>query len=368
MKLPRRNHYNPCFWTALWNSHYFRLAAVGGNPLPPAREQIVHVLSPKSGTSFRAKVKSVHYDKNLGIAEISREACEDFVQRYYPDRHGSFVHENGQVTYPVSTVDRLRSGRSTPVCRRTGLWRNGFDLADLDGDGEIDFVHGPPRRSGDQPRVFRGDGHGSWTSVPGQRAAGPARLRRHQGRRLQRRRQARPGCGEPPARHARFSSATAPASGPRGARDWTSSYRGRATTARGFSSRRLEVLDWNRDGRPDLVALSEGPSSPSLDPGDKAPRWLAVSAGGVRAEALPQQRRRHLDRAGGGRRPRPEIFGDDLAVADFDGNGSVDFLTSTNAMSRHDLLYLQGRQGRRPLAPVSPPLRPQGLRERRRGG
>ena len=69
--------------------------------MPPAREQIVHVLSPKSGTSFRAKVKSVHYDKNLGIAEISREACEDFVQRYYPDRHGSFVHENGQVTYPV---------------------------------------------------------------------------------------------------------------------------------------------------------------------------------------------------------------------------------------------------------------------------
>ena len=56
--------------------------------------------------------------------------------------------------------------------------------------------------------------------------------------------------------------------------------------------------------------------------------------------------------------PRAEIFGDDLAVADFDGDGRLDFLTSTNVMSRQDLLYMQGEKVGGPWKSVDLPVRP----------
>ncbi len=71
---------------------------------------------------------------------------------------------------PIATVDRLQLGPFDAGLPTHGMWRNGFDLADFDGDGQIDFVHGPTRRGGDQPRIFLGDGHGKWrpyrASVP----------------------------------------------------------------------------------------------------------------------------------------------------------------------------------------------------------
>jgi hypothetical protein len=45
---------------------------------------------------------------------------------------------------------------------RAGQWREGFDLADLDGDGNLDLVHGPARKGRRVPHVFRGDGRGAF--------------------------------------------------------------------------------------------------------------------------------------------------------------------------------------------------------------
>jgi len=101
MKLPKRNHYNPCFWTALWNPEYFRLVTTGGSPPSPPRKQPVHALSVKSGITFPTTVERIHYDKNLGVAEITREAAENFVRRHHPDRHEQFVRDNANETYPV---------------------------------------------------------------------------------------------------------------------------------------------------------------------------------------------------------------------------------------------------------------------------
>ena len=45
---------------------------------------------------------------------------------------------------------------------RGGQWRYGFVLADMNGDGKLDIVHGPARRRPGPPVIFLGDGGGRW--------------------------------------------------------------------------------------------------------------------------------------------------------------------------------------------------------------
>jgi hypothetical protein len=257
----------------------------------------------------------------------------------------------------TANSDRLRLKPFDAGLPTRGLWRNGFDLADLTGDGELDIVHGPPRRGGDQPRVFAGDGHGTWRPF---RAVVPSGLLDY---------------GD--AKVADFNSDGKPdlafASHLRGITvflgdgagnfsDWRQGLDFDAPRpgydGKGFSSRRLEVLDWNKDGKPDLLALSEGPrisitgtgSTPKVSGVDLRPdvfgpklylnqgdgTWVALAEDGARRE----------------------IFGDDLAVADFSPKGNPGFLTSSNAMGRTDLLYLQGDKIGGPWAPADLPVRP----------
>lgn len=101
MTFTKRNHYNPCFWTAHWNAEYHRVA-VAGAQTSAARTQRVHELSVKSDKVFESTVENVHYDKHLGVAEITREAAEDFVRRNHPDKHEGFMRANVDAPYPVS--------------------------------------------------------------------------------------------------------------------------------------------------------------------------------------------------------------------------------------------------------------------------
>src|SRR4029453_9919415 len=60
----------------------------------------------------------------------------------------------------VSNRWRLEEfGRGLP---QRGQWREGFAVVDFDGDGNLDIVHGPPRKGSPVPVVFLGDGHGNW--------------------------------------------------------------------------------------------------------------------------------------------------------------------------------------------------------------
>lgn len=116
MNLAKRNHYNPCFWTALWSPKYHE-AFIAGESLPgEARSQLVHALSVKSGRLRTSSVEKVHYDKGLAVAEITREAADDFAKRYHPDKYEEFVKENAQAEYPLlldfesflAGIERLR--------------------------------------------------------------------------------------------------------------------------------------------------------------------------------------------------------------------------------------------------------------------
>ncbi|MGH7489086.1 MAG: hypothetical protein ACREMY_26305, partial [bacterium] len=101
MSFTQRNHYNPCFWTALWNAEYFEAIHAGTERPDPARKQIVSVASLKSGNVFRSTVEGIHYDKGLGAAEITRGAAEDFCRRYHPSLYEDFCRRNKTAPYPV---------------------------------------------------------------------------------------------------------------------------------------------------------------------------------------------------------------------------------------------------------------------------
>jgi hypothetical protein len=97
MNVTKRNHYNPCFWMALWNEDYFAAVVAGREPSRPSREQRVYALNVRSGTIYPTIVKNVHYDKQLGLAKMSPESIKDFCRRRFPSEHdkvASYVDEH----------------------------------------------------------------------------------------------------------------------------------------------------------------------------------------------------------------------------------------------------------------------------------
>jgi hypothetical protein len=93
MQLTKRNHYNPCFWTAHWNTAYLESALAGRRDCERAREQPVFALNVKSNAIYETAVENVHYDKNLGVAKITPKAARDFCKRNFPDEYQQFCED-----------------------------------------------------------------------------------------------------------------------------------------------------------------------------------------------------------------------------------------------------------------------------------
>ena len=98
--IAQKNHYNPCFWTAHWNPQYFE-AARRNLKKPAARDQRVLVLSVKANKVYAQAVRDVHYDKHLGVAEVTMEAADDFCRRYHPGMYEAFKRDLEPEDYPV---------------------------------------------------------------------------------------------------------------------------------------------------------------------------------------------------------------------------------------------------------------------------
>jgi hypothetical protein len=250
----------------------------------------------------------------------------------------------------IGAADRLTLRPFDQGLPREGQWRNGFALADLDGDGHLDVVHGPARKSGSRPAIFRGDGRGNWQrwsaakfpAVPfdyGDAAVadldGDGRLDLALGSHLR--------------------GITALRQDGRGDfRLWSQGIEfgtGGEAAGPAFSSREIELVDWNRDGRIDLLALGEGPSlggqRAGVNPGSRGVIVYLNQGDGT-----------WVKRDGGAQ--AGTLYGDDLALGDLDGDGRLDFVTGSSTLGNRSLANLGGEDGSWRTLPVDA-VRPQAL-------
>jgi len=87
----KRNHYNPCFWIALWNTHYYDSVISGAEVSGAARDQRVYALNVRSGRIRKTTVKNVHYDKNMGVAKLTPASMKRFAARWFPEKYRSLA-------------------------------------------------------------------------------------------------------------------------------------------------------------------------------------------------------------------------------------------------------------------------------------
>jgi len=254
---------------------------------------------------------------------------------------------------PGPGLDLRDFGEGLP---RDGQWRNGFDVADVNGDGHLDIVFGPPRKGLRRtPVIFLGDGAGHWKPFTGARYPGlsldygDAKVADLN------------GDGIPDlvvAAHLRGIVALI-GDGRAGFTLWS---RGVGFASPGpakepvFTSRALAIVDWNGDGRPDILALGEGPSL-GMSFRRSAPDSFPVGSGGATVY-LNQGNgawTRLIDRDG-------KNFGSSIAVADFNRDGRVDFVAGSDRWGFTSLLNLAQADGTWKETPL-PDLRRNGIHQ-----
>jgi hypothetical protein len=268
-----------------------------------------------------------------------------YVKRY--DTRGAETHqwnpppteeelEAVAARYRVETreTDKLRFEPAAEGLPRRGQWRNGFVLADMNRDGHLDIVHGPPRKQPGPPWIFLGDSRGRWRRWS--EASFP-----------------QVGFDYGDVAVADFNRDEIPdlavTSHLRGAMVMVGDGKGRFSPwsegigfkkagGKGnvFTSRTMEVVDWNQDGWMDLLLVGEGPrlaiggagQKPDFSTGSSYGAAIYLNQGDGTWRLLRQQSR------------FGDPYGDSVTVGDFDGDGRIDFATGSSVMGSKEILDL----------------------------
>jgi hypothetical protein len=284
--------------------------------------------------SIRIKIYKVQPDTRP-VSEKREPAAPDTEKI-----EASYRNETGK-------ADRLTFepfGRGLPS---RGQWRNGFKIADMNGDGNPDIVHGPARKSNGYPNIFLGDGKGNWkrwseVKFPalGYDYGDVAVADFNGDRRLD----------LALAIHLRGLIVLV-ADGPASFKEWSQGVDfqvpGQGDQEPGFSSRTLEAADWNGDGRPDLISLGEGPRMAAA-PAVEGRRPVASKSFGALV---------YLNQGDGTWKRQDERtshFGEDLAVADFTNDGKLDIVLGSSVLGEKDILRVgAGGDGSWASAPLA---------------
>ncbi|HVS02278.1 MAG TPA: VCBS repeat-containing protein [Thermoanaerobaculia bacterium] len=237
----------------------------------------------------------------------------------------------------VETVDRLRLVPIGAGLPSRGQWRNGFEVVDFDGDGHLDVVHGPPRKGGSQPRIFLGDGAGGFRPYGGNLPRAPLDYGDVAVADFD-------GDGTLDlafASHLRGFKVLVQSGG--GWKEWSRGLdfrvAGGGNVPPDFTSRTLKAVDWDGDGRIDLVTLGEGPR-------------LAMQGRRNRPEFHDQATgvRVFLNNGDGswsvldGPAEQRNVYGDSVAVGDLDGDGRPDLIhSSLQQWEKRILAFSRGR-------------------------
>ncbi|NJL26749.1 MAG: VCBS repeat-containing protein [Thermoanaerobaculia bacterium] len=226
----------------------------------------------------------------------------------------------------IPSADRLKLvAFDAGLPKQGALWRNGFDVADLNGDGQLDIVHGPPRKSFAGPFIFLGDGKGNWHEWE---AADWPRIPWDYGDAVA---ADFNGDGKMDVAFGMHLKGVVATIGD-GRGKFTLWSEGMGLELPGhkgdpaFSSREIDAADWNRDGRVDLVVYSEGPRGfQHVGLPNTSGKIVYVNQGDGTWSLIKKER------------PSP-LYGDELVVADFNLDGRLDFVTSTNVRGQRKLL------------------------------
>jgi len=215
----------------------------------------------------------------------------------------------------------------------SGQWREGFRIADLNGDGHPDLVHGPPRKQSSFPVIFLGDGKGSFTRWKEARFPeldydyGDVEVADFN------------SDGHADIAVAIHFGAIVILTGD-GHGNFTADPKFELRSPAGFSSRAIRATRWNGNPPPGLAAVWEGPR-----PG--------TAARGVNGLLLFQHGDGGWTKAE--RTLSPGIYSDSLAIGDFDGDGHPDVASGSSVMGRKDLVNLWSADGGRAAAPIPIP-------------
>jgi len=224
----------------------------------------------------------------------------------------------------LAATSRLTFTEAPSGLPRSGQWRDDFDLADMNGDGELDLVHGPSRKGHPWPAIFLGNGKGTfilWKTAhypPLPYDYGDAKAADFN----------RDGLMDLAlSAHLRGLTVLLQEG------DGHFAPYGSGLTMRlpagdqspNLTSRAIATPDWNRDGLPDLLALNEGPTRLGPTPPQDS-LALYLNRGGEWhrvAEAGPDG-----------------VFGTSLATGDANGDGHADAIIGTNVGGAGALLQL----------------------------
>jgi hypothetical protein len=221
----------------------------------------------------------------------------------------------------VETSDRLRFMSFDNGLPKSGQWRQGFDIADMNLDGHRDIVFPPPRKATvSRPLIFLGDGKGDWS--PWRDAKFPSLEYDYGDVKVG----DFNGDGIPDlAFGVHFRGLIVMLGDGKGG--FRNGGKGLDFDKNGkaFSSQALEVVDWTGNGRSDILALAEGPVF--MGRGLHYPHGVALYLN----QGNGKWKRAHGENS--------DIYGRSIALGDFGGTGHLGFVTGTNVGDRRDLVH-----------------------------